>query len=89
MSSKLGCGGQLTKATLSCLQVSFSHHISSTIVVQIEFTSITSNTKIQDVPIERLMDVTSSPDPAADDQPAWGEDDDDDDDDDDDQPGGE
>merc|ERR1712088_796523 len=45
VSSKLGCGGQLTKATLSCLQ---------------------------DVPIERLMDVTSSPDPAADDQPAWG-----------------
>merc|ERR1712130_796250 len=45
VSSKLGCGGQLTKATLSCLQ---------------------------DVPIERLMEVTSSSDPTADDQLAWG-----------------
>jgi len=45
VSSKLGCGGQLTKATLSCLQ---------------------------DVPIERLMEATSSPDPTADDQPSWG-----------------
>merc|ERR1712037_598633 len=45
VSSKLGCGGQLTKATLSCLQ---------------------------DVPIERLMEVTSSSDPTADDQPSWG-----------------
>merc|ERR1712088_1133803 len=45
VSSKLGCGGQLTKATLSCLQ---------------------------DIPIERLMEATSSPDPTADDQPSWG-----------------
>merc|ERR550517_2093920 len=45
VSSKLGCGGQLTKATLSCLQ---------------------------DVPIERLMEATSSADQNADDEIAWG-----------------
>ena len=28
--------------------------------------------KNQDVPIERLMEVTSSSDPTADDQPSWG-----------------
>ena len=33
VSSKLGCGGQLTKATLSCLQVGFSHYLFSTIVI--------------------------------------------------------
>ena len=140
VSSKLGCGGQLTKATLSCLQV--QHHLNwptkslLTSCLQLEchpkiaiiISSIKSSLRCnasqvvqqqrwlnwfllspmlrchktasmqlkltqpqnksnkrtnnsreviifaqnQDVPIERLMEAISNPDPTADDQYAWG-----------------